>query len=56
MQEVDRYHELYLTEQERRLGVEKDLKDSKVFMFFQFLFLFNCVSNGHHSNHTNFVA
>lgn len=37
MQQVDRFRELYLTEQEQKLDAESELKDCKVIMFCKFV-------------------
>lgn len=33
MQQVERYNELYLTEKEKKIDVERELMDCKVIMF-----------------------
>lgn len=51
MQQADRYNELYLTEKEKKIDVERELMDCKVIMFSICVWFFSslCVSSGHHS-------
>jgi hypothetical protein len=57
MQQADRYNELYLTEKEKKIDVERELMDCKVIMFSICVWFFSSlrVSSGHHSNCHHFV-